>query len=163
MGIVATIAILIPIVAIIGGFAVAIVSMTHESRLKELRIQERIAMIEKGLVPPPEQDPAGFERALSRHSAVWEGGLLHPAREAYALKCTRAGVILIGIGLSLIVLIGIAGSATHAALGVGGGIAVLGVAFLVCGYVERLTAPRESAPFTADEQPAKPHTGGGPA
>ena len=36
-------------------------------RMRELRIRERIAMIEKGLVPPPEVDPAGFDRAMGRY------------------------------------------------------------------------------------------------
>ena len=56
------IAVFIPIAGIIGGISVAIVSIISRMRLRELRIRERIAMIEKGLVPPPEVDPAGFDR-----------------------------------------------------------------------------------------------------
>ena len=55
---------LIPIVAIIGGITVAIVSTIAKGRVRELEIRERIAMIERGMVPPPEADPAGFERSL---------------------------------------------------------------------------------------------------
>ena len=43
---------------------VAIVSTIAKGRVRELEIRERIAMIERGMVPPPEADPAGFERSL---------------------------------------------------------------------------------------------------
>jgi len=51
-----------PIVAIIGAFTTAIVATLSRARVRELEIRERIAMIEKGLVPPPEVDPHGFDR-----------------------------------------------------------------------------------------------------
>ncbi len=141
------IALLIPIVGIIGGFAVVIVSMLGQARLKELRIRERIALIEKGLVPPPERDPAAFASdLLTRRDAVWGRRMSAPAREAYATKCTRAGIILVGIGLMLLVIIGFAGGAGEAGVGVGGGIAVLGCAFLVCGMVERFMVSRAPRP-----------------
>jgi hypothetical protein len=58
---------LIPIVAIIGAFVTAIVATLSRARVRELEIRERIAMIEKGLVPPPEVDPHGFDRAMDRY------------------------------------------------------------------------------------------------
>ncbi len=155
MGYIGFLAVLIPVVAIIGGFAVAIVSMIRESRIKELQIRERITLIEKGLVPSPEQNPAAFEAAWLRTEEACCG--VSPSREAYATKCTRAGIILIGIGLMLMVIITFAGDASHAGVGVGGGVAVLGGAFLVCGAVERLSASR--AARLAPSQPAKPRAG----
>src|SRR5688572_17965011 len=56
---------LIPITAIAGGIAYAIVKEQGSARVREMEVRERIAMIEKGLVPPPEKDPRGFERAMS--------------------------------------------------------------------------------------------------
>ena len=56
------VAVFIPIAGIIGGISVAIVSIISRMRLRELRIRERIAMIEKGLVPPPEVDPEMLDR-----------------------------------------------------------------------------------------------------
>ena len=38
--------------------------MLSRARIREFEIRERIAMIEKGLVPPPEKDPDGFDRVL---------------------------------------------------------------------------------------------------
>ena len=57
---------LIPIVAIVGSFLYVIIKTLAHSRVRELEIRERIAMIERGLVPPPEVDPKGFDRAMSR-------------------------------------------------------------------------------------------------
>ena len=54
----------IPIVAIIGGITLAIVKSISGARVRELEVRERIAMIEKGLIPPPETDPRGFDRAM---------------------------------------------------------------------------------------------------
>ena len=55
---------LIPIVAIVGGIIAGIVATVTRGRVRELEIRERIAMIERGMVPPPESDPEGFDRRL---------------------------------------------------------------------------------------------------
>jgi len=52
-----TIALVIPIVAIAGWLLYAIGSVVMRSRIRELEVRARIAMIEKGMVPPPERDP----------------------------------------------------------------------------------------------------------
>ena len=48
--------VLIPIVAIAAWALVAVANAFSRMRVRELEIRERIAMIEKGLVPPPEKD-----------------------------------------------------------------------------------------------------------
>ena len=53
---------LIPIVGTICTFAYIIVLTLSRARVRELEVRERIAMIERGLVPPPEVDPRGFDR-----------------------------------------------------------------------------------------------------
>ena len=58
---------LIPIVSIVGAFTYAIVHSLARARVRELEVRERIAMIERGLVPPPEVDPRGFDRAMDRY------------------------------------------------------------------------------------------------
>src|SRR4029453_15209567 len=91
---------MIPIIAIVGGITTAIVSTVMRARVRELEIRERIAMIERGLVPPPEKDPQGFERAMSRYEQArpsivdWPGGRT-PARYR------SAGIQLGGVGLGL--------------------------------------------------------------
>jgi len=57
---------LIPIISIVAVFVLLIVRTLARARVRELEIRERIAMIERGLVPAPEVDPRGFDRAMSR-------------------------------------------------------------------------------------------------
>lgn len=87
---------LIPILAIVGGFVVAGLSIYHRTRLKELAYRERIAMIERGLVPPPEANPAAFDE-------LWHGGVARRAGDqgSRAARCLTAGIILIGVGLMI--------------------------------------------------------------
>lgn len=47
---------------VVGACATAIVAMLAKARVREAEIRERIAMIERGLVPPPEVDPHGFDQ-----------------------------------------------------------------------------------------------------
>ena len=119
--------IFIPIVAIIGGISVAIAGIISNTRLREARIRERIAMIEKGLVPPPEVDPAGFDRAMVLHDRPSVG-----PRSAMR----RAGIMISSIGLGLMFLISVAGGSLRAGIGVGGFLVIVGVAFLVNSLLE---------------------------
>src|ERR1700686_2048996 len=88
---------LIPIVAIVGGITAGIVATITRGRVRELEIRERIAMIERGMVPPPESDPAGFERRLHSMQQFQRG---HAAP-----RHRSAGVILIAVGLGLMVML----------------------------------------------------------
>src|ERR1700756_1339921 len=88
----------IPIVAIVGGIIFSIGKTVMRPRVRELEIRERIAMIERGLVPPPEVDPRGFDRALGPQDAI------HP--RSLGSRHRRAGTILIGLGFGLMLLIG---------------------------------------------------------
>ena len=128
---------LIPIVAIVGAFAYLIVKSIHKTRIRELEIRERIAMIEKGLVPPPEVDPRGFDRAMNRYDQVH--------RNSGAGRHRRAGVVLVGVGIGLMILIGFSGEPGEG-IGVGGFVTVLGLAFLVNSFFEsRVQLPANGA------------------
>ena len=118
----------IPVAAILGGISVAIAGIISNTRLREARIRERIAMIEKGLVPPPEVDPAGFDRAMSRHDRPGLGG------PGPALR--RAGIMILSIGFGLMFLIAVAGGTVRAGVGVGGFLVILGLAFLINSLLE---------------------------
>ena len=113
---------LIPIVGTICTFAFVIVLTLSRARVRELEVRERIAMIERGLVPPPEVDPRGFDRAMYRYE-----------RQRYRSpgRHRRAGVTLIGVGLGLVMLIGVAGGAMSEGIGVGGFFVIMGLAFFV--------------------------------
>ena len=111
------------VIFILGGVALLITAMNNRRRLIEIAHRERVAMIERGLVPAPEIDPAGFEAGAGLASRR-RGA---PTGERYR----TGGVILIGLGLSLMVLLTFAAGAADIGLGVGGGFAVLGGASLL--------------------------------
>ncbi len=145
----AILGILIPIVAIVGGILVAISSIISRSRIRQLQIRERIAMIEKGLVPPPETDPMGFDRAMDRmerRSGHYRGGRRH----------RRAGVTLIGLGLGLLILISFAWGEPGVAVGVGGFLAMLGLAFLVNSFFETPEPTTAQPPTSRPTDPPNP-------
>jgi hypothetical protein len=143
---------MIPIVAILAGCTVAIVGTLARNRVRELEIRERIAMIEKGLVPPPEVDPRGFERAMAHQD-------LHSYQTRYrpSGRHRRGGITLIGIGLGLMVLIALPGGDPRSALGVGGFLVIMGLAFLINGRFESREW-REMPPIS----PGSPNPSGTP-
>jgi hypothetical protein len=120
---------IIPIVAIVGWFVYAIVHSMHRTRIRELEIRERIAMIEKGMMPRPEVDPRGFDRAMYRHDRLMRMTAGNAGRHR------RAGIVLIGIGVGLIFLIGFYGNPEEG-FGVGGFLCILGLAFLINSFFE---------------------------
>jgi hypothetical protein len=125
---------LIPIISIIGAFTYAIVLTLSRARVRELEVRERIAMIERGMVPAPEVDPRGFDRAmrrLDRHEHRGSG------------RHQRAGVTLMGVGFGLMVLIGAAFGNISAGLGVGGFLVIMGLAFFINSRFEQ---PRDGVP-----------------
>jgi hypothetical protein len=132
---------LIPIVAIICSFAFVIVLVLSRARVRELEVRERIAMIERGLVPPPEVDPRGFDRAMDRHDRY---------RYRAPGRHRRAGVTLVGVGFGLVMLIGVAGGSMSEGIGVGGFFVIMGLAFFVNSLFDhprdeyQVAAPRPS-------------------
>src|ERR1700732_3446342 len=96
---------LIPIVGTLCTFAFVIVLTLSKARVRELEVRERIALIERGLVPPPEVDPRAFDRAM-----------LHMAesrRHRSPCRHRRAGITLMGVGFGLMMLISVAGGALN--------------------------------------------------
>ena len=121
----AVLGVFIPIVAIVGGFAVAIAGIVSRSRVRQLEIRERIAMIERGMVPAPETDPRGFDRAMSRMDHRRGPG-----------RHRRVGIILLAVGFGFVVLIGVAANEPRDAIGIGGMLIMIGLGFLALSYVE---------------------------
>jgi hypothetical protein len=123
----------IPITAIIGAFFYAVIQAVVRGRVRELEIRQRIAMIERGLVPPPEVDPRGFDRVMQRLDT-------HEGRSG-AGRHRRAGVTLMGVGFGLMVLIAFAGGDSRSAIGVGGFLAVVGFAFFINSLIDDRREP----------------------
>jgi hypothetical protein len=128
---------LIPIISIIGSFTYIIVLTLSRARVRELEVRERIAMIERGLVPAPESDPRGFDRAMRRLDR-------HEYRHGTG-RHQRAGVTLMGVGFGLMVLIGVAFDNGSAGVGVGGFLVIMGLAFFINS---RFEPPRNGIPPT---------------
>jgi hypothetical protein len=131
----------VPVSAIIGGIAAAIVATISKARVREAEIRERIAMIERGLVPAPEKDPQGFERAMSRYDRVRGGDDGWDWHGRASRRYRSMGITLMGVGFGLMVLIGMAGESPSNAVGVGGFLCILGLAF----FVNALFESRQSA------------------
>jgi len=110
---------------IAAGLVMVTMSMRSRERLRELAIRERIAMIEKGLVPSPESDPARFESLLSPR----------PADNPTSRRFRAAGVLVMGLGAALIVMLCFAARTPEIGIGVGGGIFVLGLTSFLIGKV----------------------------
>jgi hypothetical protein len=141
---------LIPITAIVGVFTFVIVKTLVRARVRELEIRERIAMIERGLVPAPEVDPRGFDRAMSRME-----------RRDYSrgsMRHRRAGVTMMGVGFGLMVLIGFTANEASVAIGVGGFLVVIGIAFFVNSLIDggSYDAPQAPPSFGGTTGPSAP-------
>jgi len=96
---------------VIGGVVLIMAALRYRLQVRELRHKERLAMIDKGMVPPPEFEPRAG------------GGLKQ--------RSLSFGIVVVGLGLALMLVIGIAGGALDTGVGIGGAVAILGIAFIV--------------------------------
>ncbi len=113
---------------LLAGVVVIVAGLYYRVRMRELRHRERLALIEKGLVPAPEFDG----------SPRWQAGVKQ--------RSLSFGIIVVGLGFALMFLIGIAGGALDAGIGLGGAVVILGAAFIVRSL---FAAPIDTAPGTA--------------
>ena len=108
---------------ITGGLVLVAMSARSRDRMRELMMRERIAMIEKGLVPSPESDPARFDLLMGTRGQP----------NAKSLRYRSAGVLVMGLGVAMIILLSYAARVPETGVGVGGGIFVLGLAAYLTG------------------------------
>jgi hypothetical protein len=118
-------------IVLLSGLGLIAYTLSGRQRLRELAIKERIALIEKGLVPSPETDPARFETLV---------GLRRPVNNR-AMRYRSAGVIIMGLGCSMLLLLAFAAGVPAIGLGVGGGLMVLGLAAFINGTLLANDAP----------------------
>jgi hypothetical protein len=119
-------AFLIPIVAIIGAFVIAGLGIYRHIRLQEFAHRERLALIEKGLVPP-DKTPSEAYRLEPMQALI-------SSQSSLDERTRRAGVVLVGIGFGIAFLIWMAGHEPDAAVGVGGFLLILGAAIYASSY-----------------------------
>jgi hypothetical protein len=124
----------IPIVAILGWVVVAVTNSISRARVRELEVRERIAMIERGLVPAPESDPNGFDRAMDRYDRLRN----RYDQRSYRMhgRYRRAGITLLGVGFGLMLMLAFLTGEPRIGFGVGGFLAILGLAFFLNSLFE---------------------------
>lgn len=129
-------AIVVNTVFLAGGVLVILMAMYQRQRTREMEHRERLAMIEKGMVPGPERDPRGFE--------AWQQQNQPPT------LATSIGVVIVALGLALMLFLSVAAATPEIGVGLGGAIVVLGVAFIVNGQLRRRSQP---PPYWRPPQP----------
>jgi hypothetical protein len=133
---------------ITGAVIVFIIGTIQRGKAREMAHRERLAMIERGLAPPPEVDPGRFERAMGQPG--WDEEVAKRAA-----RYRRIGVIFMGIGAGLWFIITFASGAGEQGFGIGGAVAVLGAAFYINSVLElKHSPPRRATPTTPALSPA---------
>jgi hypothetical protein len=112
------------VATIVAGVVLMIAAMSNRRKIREMEHRERLAMIERGVVPPPETNPAAFDAAA---------GFAEPSEDdsARGSRYRTAGILLIGFGFGLMFIIGVAAGAEEVGVGVGGAWISLGIASLL--------------------------------
>jgi hypothetical protein len=108
---------------VVSGIGLVALMLSARQRLQELAIRERIALIERGLVPSPEADPARFEKLMS---------VRRPANPSGA-RYQSAGVLIMGLGAALAVMLAFTARQIGVGIGLGGALAILGLAIFING------------------------------
>ena len=134
---------LMPLVAIVGLFVLAAFAIMWAMRLREVKQRQILAMIEKGIAPPPELNPAAFD-----------GLVAGPRRSREEERFKSGGIMLIGLGVALALVIGVAGGQARVGLGIGGAMAAIGAAMVVSALLSRESGPVTAPP--SEPRPAEP-------
>ncbi len=107
------------VIGMFAGVFIVYLGLRQRSQQMEMQHRERMAMIERGQVP------LSLPSGGAHHGRRLDGGAA-PSSRSLSL-----GIIIVGLGLSLMTIIGIAAESPEVGLGVGGAIAILGGAFIV--------------------------------
>lgn len=118
----------VAIAAITGWALITLYRMHLAGQARDRLHRERLAMIERGLVPPPESDPGQFERMMD-----W-----NPRRgtETRLEHSRRVGLILVAVGIGNGLMMYFINHDSGRAIGVGAVLVLIGVAFLVNAMFE---------------------------
>jgi hypothetical protein len=124
------------------GVFVIVRSLKHREQMLELAHRERMAMIDKGLVPSPETDPGHVAWTPPGRPQYSSGGpSLHDVSSSH--RSMTLGIVIVAIGLGFMSIIGVAARTPDVALGIGGAIMIVGLAFIVISLTKRMSPTRE--------------------
>lgn len=112
------------VLGMFSGVFIIYMGLRQRSQQLEMHHRERMAMIERGQIPLE-----GESRGLPGHRAI--------GRYSASSRSLSFGIIVVGLGVALMTIIGVAGDSPEVGVGVGGAIAVLGAAFIVRSLVVR--------------------------
>ena len=116
---------------VLSGIGFVAMMLRARQRLQELAVRERIALIERGLVPSPETDPVQFERMMSARRQS----------NPVALRYRSLGILIIGLGAALAVLLTFAARNPRIGMGLGGALAIFGLAIFLNGSLASAEPP----------------------
>ena len=118
------------------GVFIIFLGLRQRSQQLEMRHRERMAMIERGLIPLSEPTGGPVGRRMP-----------HQARTSRSLSI---GIVTVGLGLALMTIIGIAAESPAVGIGTGGAVALLGGSFIVRSLVARSDA-QVAEPFASGD------------
>jgi hypothetical protein len=121
---------LVFIVGMFAGVFIIFLGLRQRSLQLEMHHRERMAMIEKGMIPLADPESLHVRRVVSAGPSS---------------RYMSIGIVIIGIGMALMMVISVAGGNPEAGIGVGGAIAILGAAFIVRSIVVRGETPADPA------------------
>ena len=112
------------VLAMLSGVFIVYMGFRQRGMQLEMQHRERMAMIEKGSIPLAEPPSLHGRRVIQR-------------REAHSSRAMSFGILIVGLGLSLMTIIGIAGDSPEIGVGVGGAVAIIGGAFIARSVLVR--------------------------
>jgi hypothetical protein len=124
------------LLTIVAGVVLMMAAMNNRRKIREMEHRERLAMIERGVAPSPEANPAAFEAAVG-----FDGDSKDPGDHSHRYR--TAGVLMVGLGFGLMFVIGIAGGAPEVGFGVGAAWVSLGGASLLNYFLMSRRSERE--------------------
>jgi uncharacterized membrane protein HdeD (DUF308 family) len=139
----------------VAGVFIIVTGIRHRAQSLEMAHRERMAMIEKGIVPSPETNPGHAAWAGATGSAGFQR-MLHDRPTYSSQRSLTLGIVIVAIGVGFMILIGIAARTPDVAIGIGGAIVVVGVAFIVIAQVKRSAPPAQMPPTQMMQPPPLP-------
>lgn len=147
------------LLTVLGGMLLIGYALAGRQRMRELVMRERIALIERGLAPAPEVDPARFD-ALVRPPAEPPHMVVKMRPAGRGTRYRSAGVLIMGFGAALFLLLTFTTGLPELAFGIGGGFAILGAALFVNGIMVGNDPEPDWRSFTRiDPRPPYPPSG----
>jgi hypothetical protein len=140
---------------ILSGVAVIWMAMQSRRQIREMEHRERLAMIERGLMPAPEVDPGAFERRFAG---------TRPPESPGAVRARSGGVTMIALGLAFMFLLTFAAGEPGVGVGIGGAFALLGAGFFINSILIRRSETYRATPPAHPEAPSysRPEPPSGP-